>query len=496
MLLLAGSQAIAYIDRVNFAVVGPHLIKVYDYTPTQVGVLLSAFNWAFTFSLLAAGPLVDVIRPRRSYPMGVGFWSLATALCSLTKSFAPLLVFRALVGVGESVMIPSGSRVIRETFDKKHRALAVGTFFAGNRIGLTLGIPLASVVLVNWGWEWVFYMTGSLGLFWVAWWLAVYRPPPDDEAARAQPHEAQNQIRWATLLKYPTTWGVMLGQAGYLYIYYVFATWLPGYLVLQRGLSTLTTGFVGMLPFLVGTTCVILGGWAGDRLIAAGWRVTLVRKGFAVGGLFGGTVFTIAGAYTPDDVSGDHVPDAFSRKRQFLHGGGELHPDRRGAGPHRLLAGVVAEFRRERRWVLRAARHRHVDFGLRRLHGSAARGGRRGPRLRLRLVWSDCRQSRPGAGNAIGKLYDIVSQTSPTCRRSGFTSSHGKRWRHTSAAATPSSSRSERPNSMVPPGRLDWMGTWPSVLPKTLQRRPECFRLLRCGTAIPAITWGSPEPSP
>lgn len=67
-------------------------------------------------------------------------------------------------------------------------------------------------------------------------------------------------------------------------------------------MSTLTTGVIGMLPFLVGTMCVILGGWAGDRLIAGGWRVTLVRKGFAVGGLFGATVFTIAGAYTPGDV--------------------------------------------------------------------------------------------------------------------------------------------------------------------------------------------------
>ena len=75
-------------------------------------------------------------------------------------------------------MIPSGARVIRETFDKKHRALAVGTFFAGNKIGLTLGIPFASVVLVNWGWPWVFYITGSLGLIWIVWWLAVYRPPP------------------------------------------------------------------------------------------------------------------------------------------------------------------------------------------------------------------------------------------------------------------------------------------------------------------------------
>jgi MFS family permease len=47
---------------------------------------------------------------------------------------------------------------------------------------------------------------------------------------------------------------------------------------------------------------VILGGWAGDRLIDAGWRVTLVRKSFAVGGLLGATIFTIAGAYAPNDV--------------------------------------------------------------------------------------------------------------------------------------------------------------------------------------------------
>jgi ACS family D-galactonate transporter-like MFS transporter len=299
LLLLAASQAIAYIDRVNFAVVGPQLIRVYHYTPAQVGVLLSIFNWAFTFSLLAAGPLTDLIRPRRSYPLGVATWSFATALCSLTKSFAPLAAFLALLGIGESLMIPSGSRVIRETFDKKNRAFAVGTFFAGNKIGLTLGIPFASVVLVNWGWEWVFYTTGALGLLWVLWWSAVYRPP---EHAEISPDATQAKIRWATLLRYPTTWGVMFGQAGYLYIYYVFATWLPGYLVLQRGMSALTTGWVGMLPFLVGTLCVILGGWLGDRLIASGWRVTLVRKGFAVGGLLLATVFTLSGAYTDDDV--------------------------------------------------------------------------------------------------------------------------------------------------------------------------------------------------
>src|SRR6202008_2815558 len=100
----------------------------------------------------------------------------------------------------------------------------------------------------------------GLGFVWILWWLAIYRAPKTEAPP---PEEPAPTIRWATLLQYRTTWGVMLGQAGYLYIYYVFATWLPGYLVLQRGMSILTSGWVGMLPFLVGTICVVLCGALG-----------------------------------------------------------------------------------------------------------------------------------------------------------------------------------------------------------------------------------------
>src|SRR5207248_6072503 len=128
LFLLAASQAIAYIDRANLAVIGPQLIKNYGYTPATAGALLSIFNYAFTVSLLAAGPFTDWVRPRVSFPLGVGVWSFATALCARTKAFAPLAAFLSLLGLGESAMIPSGSRVIRETFAKTERAAAVGTF--------------------------------------------------------------------------------------------------------------------------------------------------------------------------------------------------------------------------------------------------------------------------------------------------------------------------------------------------------------------------------
>lgn len=299
VLLLGLSQAIAYIDRVNLSVVGPELIRTYHYTPTLVGILFSTFNWAFTISLLLAGPFTDKVRARIAFPAGVALWSAATALCSTTIAFTPLAVFRALVGVGEAPMIPSGSRVIREVFPKERRALVVGTFFAGNKVGLTLGIPMASFLFQLFGWQAVFYVTGGLGAIWLVWWLSVYRAPPRETVA---PEPEVARIRWATLLRYRTTWGLMFGQAGYLYIFYVFANWLPGYLVLQRHMSVLNSGFVGMLPFLISTLCTVAAGWAGDRFVRRGHRVTLVRKSFAVGGLLSATIFTIAGAYATDTV--------------------------------------------------------------------------------------------------------------------------------------------------------------------------------------------------
>lgn len=293
--LLVAAQTIAYIDRVNLSVAAPVLIRNFGYTAATLGVLFSIFNWVFTAAILFAGPFVDRVRPRIAYGSGVTVWSIGTILCGVTTAFAPLAAFRALVGIGEGPMIPAGQRVIRESFPVRERTRAVGAFFAGNKIGLALGIPFAAVILHVLGLPWVFYLTGLLGIVWVALFLAVYRSvglPGTGEP-----------LAWAHLLRYRTTWGMMLGNAGYLYIYYVFATWLPGYLVLQRHLSILNSGWVGMLPFVIGFVVTILGGWLCDVLIARGMRVTIVRKSISITGLIAATVFTIYGAYAVGTVA-------------------------------------------------------------------------------------------------------------------------------------------------------------------------------------------------
>jgi MFS family permease len=291
LMLLAASQMIAYVDRVNISVAVPVLIKNYHYTPTSVGLLMSFFNLAFTLALLISGPFVDRVRARVGYIVGVGVWSVATVLCGTSTAFASLALWRGIVGVGEGPMIPAGQRVILETFPKEQRASAVATFFAGNKVGLALGIPFATILLHVWGLPWVFYITGALGFVWVGWFCLSYRGVGKVPAVKST-------MRWSTLLKYRTTWGIMLGQAGYLYIYYVFASWLPGYLVLQRKMSILKSGVVGMLPFVVGVIATILGGYISDWMAKRGARITVARKTLTCGGLFLATIFTLLGAYT------------------------------------------------------------------------------------------------------------------------------------------------------------------------------------------------------
>lgn len=274
-------------------------MRSHHYSPALLGVLFSVFNWAYTIALLGAGPFTDWAGARVAYPAGLAVWSVATALCGLSTAFVPLAVARAFVGIGESPMIASGARVIRETFEERRRALAVGTFFAGNKVGLMVGIPFASVLLFRWGWPWVFFVTGFLGVVWLACWIVSYRPSYRVDAPSQAQTARTSSIRWATLLRYRTTWGIMLGQAGYLYIYYVYATWLPGYLVIARHMSVLNSGFVAALPFLVGIVCTILGGWLSDALIARGARRTIVRKSLAVGGLLAATIFTVLAAVAP-----------------------------------------------------------------------------------------------------------------------------------------------------------------------------------------------------
>ena len=141
------------------------------------------------------------------------------------------------------------------------------------------------------GWRWAFAATAILGVLWIPVWLWIYRDPHEhphaNEAeiayieagggARDRP-AGRAEVRWSDLLRYPTTWGIVLvaffagGQV------YFFLNWLPTYLMTARHFSLLKEGSIGMLPLIASALGGLIGGIVGDILVRRGKSVNFSRK--------------------------------------------------------------------------------------------------------------------------------------------------------------------------------------------------------------------------
>lgn len=244
--------------------------------------------------MLFVGLLVDRFHPRRMFPAGVALWSTATVAAAVSPSAAVLGVCRFFLGLGESTLIPSASRLVSEIFPKHDQGKATASYFAANKIGLAIGAPLAAAILMHWGWRAVFVVTGALGLLWLVSWFAVYRPGKEVIAEDAA-GQGGEKVKWISLLGHRETWALMVGDASYLYVYFVFISWIPSYLVLERHMSVLKSGVYSTFPFLIAFGTAIFSGWIGDRWLKAGASLTVVRKTLIGIGFTLSTIFMFIG---------------------------------------------------------------------------------------------------------------------------------------------------------------------------------------------------------
>ncbi len=298
--LVGGMAFVTDLARIAMGIAAPTLMELYDISPQTMGFILSGWNWAYTGSLLFIGPIVDRFGPWLVVGVGAGFWGMATLALPLASTAPMFFVMRALFGLGHSMRIPAQAACISRWMGADQRATAVGLCFFGGQVGLAIGPALAAGLISGLGWEWVFYSFGGLSLLFSLIWFSLY-PREGGEAAVASSSAEQEsdavKIPWSALLRYRTTWGIALGQMGYLYAYFFFMSWFPGYLVMERNMTLLETGIFAGFPFWMGMIGVVAGGWLGDHLIRRGVSRTASRKGMIVTGLTGATILIVTAAF-------------------------------------------------------------------------------------------------------------------------------------------------------------------------------------------------------
>jgi MFS transporter, ACS family, D-galactonate transporter len=278
--LLFTASLINYFDRATISFALPLISKELHLGPESKGLLLSAFFWSYALMQIPMGILADRVNLRWLYAASFTLWSIAQGLIGFSGGLASLIALRILLGIGESVYLPGGSKIVSLLFRPAERAFPSGLFDAGTRTGLVVEGVLVPWMLTQYGWRVSFSLVGFAALIWLLpWFLATpaqLRAPRS--AARPGPSIPFTQ-HVVTLLTNRNLLGICLGFFCFDYYWYFLVNWLPDYLVTSRGLTMMRAGIYAALPYLVFGMSEPIGGWIADRLIVSGWSETKVRKG-------------------------------------------------------------------------------------------------------------------------------------------------------------------------------------------------------------------------
>ncbi|KHD85304.1 glucarate transporter [Heyndrickxia ginsengihumi] len=297
LLLIFINVVVNYMDRSNISIAAPFLSKDLHLSSVQMGLIFSAFGWAYALLQVPGGWFVDHVKPRVLYAITLGLWSVATLILGMVRGFGGLFGLRISLGVLEAPAYPTNNRIVTSWFPENERARAIGLYTSGQFVGLAFLTPVLTTIQSAFGWRGLFVVTGLVGIVWAIVWYLFYRDPRDsrrvNKAELKVISDGDGLVDWnksgkqksstgvkelAFVLTKRKLWGIYIGQFCVNSTLWFFLTWFPTYLVEYRHMAFIKAGFLASLPYLAAFIGVIASGYVSDLLVKRGAALGVARK--------------------------------------------------------------------------------------------------------------------------------------------------------------------------------------------------------------------------
>jgi MFS family permease len=299
-----------YLVRMGLSPVLVPIMREFQLTYVQAGLLATAFFYAYTFMQLPAGVLGDWIGKKTILVLAPIWWGLMSLGTGLAPTFSLLFLARFLTGVGQGTYFGNDRPVIAAYTPAEKMGFGQGISFTGLGTGMAIGIFLAGLITELWGWRMVFILFALPScMAGLVVWRKIQEPP------RAQGVRLPGWM-WLLLLPFPPLllgglsadravllWGSLLFPLGFLlglvsrepglrrsdlwitclagiapiYCLWVVGIWAPA-MFLEIGVKALSIS--SLLSSLLGISAIpglLLMGSLSDRLARRGKG----RKGLA-----------------------------------------------------------------------------------------------------------------------------------------------------------------------------------------------------------------------
>ncbi|NNP73555.1 MFS transporter [Acinetobacter defluvii] len=291
VLLCMLAYIFSFIDRQILALMIEPIKADLNLTDTQFSLLHGlAFSLFYAFMGLPLAYLADRFSRPKIIAVGIIFWSIATALCGLSKNFIQLFLSRMGVGVGEAALSPAAYSMFSDMFskDKLGRAVAVysiGSFVGGGIaflvggyvIGLLKNMDLIQIPILGAikAWQAAFIIVGLPGIFIGLLFILTVRDPirkGQQLNANGQAEKVTIRAAFKFLKKHRTTFTChYLGFTFYAMALYCLISWSPAFFMRKFNMTPTEAGYMlGTVLLIANTLGVFCAGWLNDWFIQKG----------------------------------------------------------------------------------------------------------------------------------------------------------------------------------------------------------------------------------
>ncbi len=277
--LLMGITFISHLNRVSMAVAGDErIMDQFAISPTRMGMIYSAFLFAYTLCMTPAGILAD----RFGVWLALGLMALGTAtfgvltgllgfgLLAGGQMWIALLVVRSIMGGLNAPLHPSSARTVANWIPTSQRGTANGLAVSAAALGIASTYYVFGALIDRVDWPVAFLITGGVTAGLGILWLALAGDSPTGRRVSPVPtqtiEQGQTGSDWSRLVRKPGLARLTLSYAALNYFEYLFFYWMLYYFGSVLGLGSDTSRIYSTIVGLAMAVGMLSGGFLTDRL--------------------------------------------------------------------------------------------------------------------------------------------------------------------------------------------------------------------------------------
>ena len=274
--ILLLSVATAFFDRINIGVLFTDINFLTTLgikgKPAMMGLLMTAFVFAYGVSAVLLSFLSDVIGPRKLLVLITVVLAITMGWMGMVGAYGAMVFGRILLGVAEGPQFGAANAIVKRWFPPKEQSFANSIWTIGSPVGSALGFPLVFYLVANYGWRMSFYALAIVNVVIVlpVLWFFLKDFPSTEVAAAYSLKPKQGSMTYreslGVFIRDWRFWMLAIFDIGAMVYLWGFNSWLPAYLRVFRHMDLARAGIYSALPFVLMLVGEVVGAKLSDKL--------------------------------------------------------------------------------------------------------------------------------------------------------------------------------------------------------------------------------------